>query len=127
MKHILFVLALIGVLCVQAFGKSDEVDYTELAALMLRDGHVERADDALNLVDLNSSDVDLPRFYMLRGLVYTKQSFYKEANDNFYRSIELNADANASKPLYLYIAQNSYKLKAYKGCIEALEDRKSVV
>lgn len=121
MKPILIVLALIGVLCAQAFAKSDEVDYTELAAMMLRDGHVSRANDALNMVDLNSSDVDLPRFYMLRGLVFTKQSFYKEANDSFYRSIELNADANASKPLYLYIAQNSFKLKAYKGCIEALE------
>jgi tetratricopeptide (TPR) repeat protein len=121
MKHLFIVMALIGVLSVQAFAKSDEVDYTELAAMMLRDGHVDRANDALNMVDLNGSDVDLPRFYMLRGLVFTKQSIYKEANDNFYKSIELNEDANATRPLYLYIAQNSYKLKDYKGCIAALD------
>lgn len=121
MKTILIVLAMIGVLSTQAFAKSDEVDYVELAALMLSDGHVERANDALNMVDINDTEVDFPRYYMLKGLVFTKKSFYKEANENFYKSIELNPDANATKPLYLYIAQNSFKLKDYKGCIAALD------
>lgn len=121
MKHLLIVMALIGVLSSQALAKSDEVDYVGLAALMLSDGHVERADEALNLVDLNASDVDLPRFYMLRGLVNTKKDFYAEANENFRRSIALNEDKNASRPLYLYIAQNDFKLSDYRGCIEALD------
>jgi len=121
MKQIFIIMALIGALSVQAFAKSDDVDYVELGALMLRDGHVERANDALNMVDLNSSDVDLPRFYMLKGLVETKKSFYEEANADFYKSIELNEDKNASRPLYLYIAQNSFKLQDYKGCIAALD------
>lgn len=121
MKHLFIIMVLIGVLSTQVFAKSDEVDYVELAALMLSDGHVERANDALNMVDINSSDLDLPRYYMLKGLVYTKKSFYKGANENFYKSIELNEDTNASKPLYLYIAQNSFKLKDYKGCIAALD------
>jgi len=114
-------MALIGVLSTQASAKSDEVDYIELAAMMLRDGHIERANDALNMVDLNNTEIDQPRFYMLRGLVYTKKDFYKEANENFAKSIALNEDKNASRPLYLYIAQNSFRLKDYKGCIGALE------
>lgn len=121
MKYLLIAIALIGVLSTQVFAKSDEVDYVELGALMLSDGHVERANDALNMVDINDSELDLPRFYMLKGLVYTKKSFYEEANQNFEKSIDLNPDTNASKPLYLYIAQNSFKLKDYRGCIAALD------
>lgn len=101
--------------------KSDDVDFVSLAALMLRDGHIARAADALNQVDLNASGTDLPRFYMLKGLVLTKQSIYGEANENFERSIALNEDKESARPLYLYIAQNSFKLKAYAACIAALE------
>ncbi|WP_345987404.1 hypothetical protein WCX18_09790 [Sulfurimonas sp. HSL1-2] len=121
MKQILIVMALVGALSVSLAAKTDDVDYVELGAMMLRDGHVERASDALNMVDLNDTETDLPRYYMLKGLVETKQSLYKEANADFYKSIELNEDTNASKPLYLYIAQNSFKLKEYKGCIAALD------
>ena len=122
MKPILIVLALIGVLSWQAHAKTDEVDYVELAALMLKDGHIERANDALNMVDTNNTEVDMPRFYMLKGLVYTKKEFLKEANENFEKSIRLNPDTNATKPLYLYVAQNSFKLKDYSGCIAALDN-----
>jgi len=121
MKQILIVMALVGALSVSLAAKTDDVDYVELGAMMLRDGHVERAGDALNMVDINDTETDLPRYYMLKGLVETKQSLYKEANADFYKSIELNEDTNASKPLYLYIAQNSFKLKEYKGCIAALD------
>jgi tetratricopeptide (TPR) repeat protein len=121
MKRFWIIAALVGALSVSLAAKTDDVDYVELGAMMLRDGHVERAGDALNMVDLNDSEVDLPRYYMLKGLVETKQSLYKEANGHFYKSIELNEDGNASKPLYLYIAQNSFKLKEYKGCIAALD------
>jgi tetratricopeptide (TPR) repeat protein len=121
MKHIMIVMTLIGVLSVGLFAKSDEADYVGLAALMLRDGHTERAADALKMVDLNDTAVDLPRYYMLKGLVETKQSRFKAANGHFYKSIALNEDTNASRPLYLYIAQNSFRLKDYAGCIEALE------
>ncbi|WP_345972256.1 hypothetical protein [Sulfurimonas diazotrophicus] len=121
MKRFWIIAALVGALSVQLAAKTDDVDYVELGAMMLRDGHVERANDALNMVDLNDTELDLPRYYMLKGLVETKKSFYKEANVHFYKSIELNEDTNASKPLYLYIAQNSFKLKEYKGCIAALD------
>ena len=121
MKRFWIIAALVGALSVSLAAKTDDVDYVELGAMMLRDGHVERAGDALNMVDLNDTETDLPRYYMLKGLVETKQSLYKEANGHFYKSIELNEDTNASKPLYLYIAQNSFKLKEYKGCIAALD------
>jgi len=101
--------------------RNDEIDYVSLAALMLSDGHTDRASDALNQVDTNSSAVDLPRFYMLKGLVQTKQALYAQANVCFTKSIAHNEDKNASKPLYLYIAQNSFNLKEYRGTIGALD------
>lgn len=101
--------------------ESDDVDFVALAALMLRDGHTARANDALDQVDVNASDVDLPRFHMLKGMVQTKQTLYKEANIHFEKSIALNEDKEAAKPLYLYIAQNDFKLEDYDGCIAALD------
>jgi len=121
MRRVVFIIMVMLTMTNQAMAKSDEVDYLQLATLMLQDGHVERANDALNSVDTNSSELDKARFYLLRGLVYTKKSFYKEANENFRLSIANSEDTNATKPLYLYIAQNSYKLKNYQEAIDALD------
>lgn len=122
MKILLSALFALSLLVVEASAKkSDEVDYMGLAALMLKDGYYDRANDALSQVDVNDSKLDLPRFHMLKGMVLTKKTFYKEANENFYKSIELNPDKEMSKSLYLYIAQNSFKLKDYQGCINALD------
>ncbi len=101
--------------------ESDDVDFVALAALMLRDGHTARANDALNQVDIDSTDTDLARFHMLKGMVQTKQSHYLEANMDFTKSIALNEDKESARPLYLYIAQNSFKLEDHEGCITALE------
>ncbi len=103
-----------------ALAKEAEVDYLQLAALLLKDGHVDRAYDALQKVDTNSSTLDKPYYYMVKGLILTKKGIYDKANEAFTESIKLNPDTNATKPLYLYIAQNSFKSKDYKGCIEAL-------
>lgn len=122
MKTILTLLLSLFILSSTLQAKeSDEVDFIALAALMLRDGHTARANDALDQVDLNASDVDLPRFHMLKGMVQTDQTLYKEANGHFKMSIQLNEDKEAAKPLYLYIAQNSFKLEDYDGCIAALD------
>ncbi len=119
MKYFVTLIMLLGLL--SAAAKNDDIDYLQLAALMLRDGHVARAADALHNVDTNASDLDKGRYFMLKGLVETKQGDYRTANEDFYRCIDASEDANATKPLYLYIAQNSFRLKDYAGCIEALE------
>ena len=41
---------------------SQEIDYIELAALMLRDNHLDRAEMALQQVNLDNEDTDQPRY-----------------------------------------------------------------
>ena len=46
--------------------KADEVDHVALGALLLKDGHITRAMDELNKVDLEDKEIDLVRFIHLK-------------------------------------------------------------
>ncbi len=50
--------------------KVQPTDFIELAAVMLKDGHNDRALIALQSVDLENKKTDLARFYTLQGLAY---------------------------------------------------------
>lgn len=95
----------------EAKKKSDEIDHVALAALLLRDGQIQKAADELGSVDLEDESVDLVRFYTLKGLVALKQGLYKESNSYFLDSIKAGQE---EKSIFLYMAQNSFKLKEYK-------------
>jgi len=103
--------------------KKDEVDFISLATLMLKDGYYDRASEALNQVDTNQSEFDFAMFYTLKGLVLTKQQRLKVANNFFKKSIE---NGQEDKSIYLYMAQNSYKLKEYKNTIEYIDSAKDI-
>lgn len=90
--------------------KNDDIDNVALATLLLRDGHIQKADDALKNVDLEDKTLDLVRFYTLKALVALKQGLYKESNNFFLESIKAGQE---DKAIFLYMAQNSFKLKAY--------------
>ena len=45
----------------------DEVDHVELAGLLLRDGHLDRASAELDEVDTAAEGIDVGRYYALRG------------------------------------------------------------
>ncbi|MFZ1711965.1 MAG: hypothetical protein WAT53_02750, partial [Nitrosomonas sp.] len=53
-----------------AENKAQPTDSIELAAIMLKDGHHDRALLALQSVDLKNKKTDLVRFYTLQGLAY---------------------------------------------------------
>lgn len=115
-------LILLTVLHLSAFGadkpKDDEVDHVALAALLMKDGFYVRAAEALETADTASKDFDFVRYYTLKGLVFTKQNLYKAANDEFAKAIE---QGQTDPAIYLYIAQNNFKLKAYQAAIDALD------
>ncbi len=98
--------------------KSDTIDHLALAALLLKDGHLLRADGELKQVKLDDEKLDLARFYTIKGVLKTKQGFYLEANNAFYKSIEYS---QTNKSIYLYIAQNSFKLQRYEECISSID------
>lgn len=98
--------------------QSDEVDHVALAALLMKDGHYTRAAESLNEADTERADFDFAMYHTLRGLVFTKQQLFKVANDAFYEAIKSGQD---DPSIYLYIAQNDFKLRDYQGVIDALE------
>lgn len=102
----------------------DEVDYVALATILMKDGYYSRANDALKNVNIEDKAVDLAQYYTLQGLVKSKLLEYKKSNLNFYKAIE---NGQTQKSIYVYIAQNSFKLKAYKGVIKALENASELV
>ena len=97
--------------------KEQDIDYVALATLLIKDAHYTRANEALTHVDTKAKDFDFGHYYTLKGIVELKLSNYKESNTNFYKAIE---SGQKEKSLYIYIAQNSFKLKEYKKTIEAL-------
>jgi tetratricopeptide (TPR) repeat protein len=78
----------------------DEVDHVALAALLVRDGHWDRAADALAAVDVEDEGVDLPRYHLLRGLVALHGERYAEAASALQAAIDAgNEDVGLRIPL----------------------------
>lgn len=97
---------------------ADEVDYLALAALMLRDGNVDRAIVALDQVDPAAEDVDLVRYYTLRGMAHLRREELEPARDAFMRAID---SGEAESVVFVYLAQVNYKLEDYRATIDALD------
>lgn len=98
---------------------TDEIDHISLATLLLKDGHISRANEELNKVNLEDEKIDKIKYFTLKGMVFTKQKEYAKANDFFRQSI---LAGQIDKAVYLYIAQNSFKLEDYKGTLQAIDD-----
>lgn len=95
-----------------------DVDYLSLGAKLLRDGHLDRAENALDKVDLSQEDLDRVRYYTVRGLVELKQGDLKPAKRAFYQAV----DAGEVKPVvFVYLAQAHYRLQEYRQTIQAIE------
>lgn len=96
----------------------DEVDYLALAARLVRDGHYDRAELALQKVNLDDETVDKQRYYILAGLVSMQNKVYVDAAENFERAIE----AGATDPVvYVSLGQARFGMKDYRGAVTALQ------
>lgn len=98
---------------------NDDVDYVALATILVKDAYYSRANDALKNVDLQDKNLDKAQYFTLQGLVKSKLLQYGESNVNFYKAIE---NGQTQKSIYVYVAQNSFKLQEYKNVINALDN-----
>lgn len=93
-------------------------DYIGMAAMLVKDGLYQRALMALENVDATSEDVDLIRFYTLKGLAYLSLNDLSSAKENLQKSI----DNGQNDPItYIYLAQCYYGLKEYQNTIDAVK------
>ena len=120
MKKLLLlpILLCLTLTLLEAKKKTDEIDHVAIAALLLRDGHIQKAADALSSVNVEDENIDFVRFYTLKGLVALKQGLYQESNNYFLESIKAGQE---DKNIFLYMAQNSFKLEKYKESLGYLD------
>lgn len=93
------------------------VDHIELAALMLKDGHHDRALLALQSVDLQDKKTDLARFYTLQGLAYLGLNDLDAAKDSLQLAVR---NGQKDQSIFVYLAQAYFGVKDYKNTIDAV-------
>ncbi len=99
-------------------GEEDDVDYLGVAAVMLRDGNFDRAEDALNNVNTELESFDETRYYTLWGLLHLRRNRFSEAIEN----LEAAKAAEGTDPVInVYLGQAYYRAEEYERAIDAIE------
>ncbi len=126
-----FLLAVMTGSAAYAQEQDTEVDFLDLAALMLRDGNIDRAIGALDQIDIETEQqanaerdeddedwFDLGRYWALRGTAHQRRNEAELARDAFNQALDAGrTDAS----IYLSIAQISFGLEDYQQAIDAVE------
>lgn len=108
---------------------NEDVDYLELATVLVRDGRYEKASGVLGSVDLEDKNLDQARFYLLRGLVRLNLALYSQAAEDFETSIEQRKiqvadddDAELDKIVYVYLGQAYFYSEQFEKALAAIEE-----
>lgn len=117
-RLLLTLLLLWGSSCLTAFAAEDEVDYLELAALMLRDGNLDRALTSLQQADTQVEEFDWVRYHTLFGLTYLRSGQKEQAKQALEQAVAAGAK---DAVVFVYLAQVSFDLGDYASCIAALD------
>jgi len=96
---------------------TDEVNYLELASLMLKDNNIDRAESALSQVNLDAEGFDIQRFHIINGLLQVRKGQHQAAIDAFKAAKQLG---EVDSVINVYLAQSAFALKQYQLTIDAL-------
>lgn len=99
--------------------QQDSVDYVSLAALLIRDGHYDRAKNALDNVAIDSGEIDKARYYTLRALIDLNLENHAAAKLDIAKAQAYGKD---DLILYVYLAQAHYNLGEYARTLAALDE-----
>jgi len=94
-----------------------DVDYLELASLMLKDNNLERAETALSQVNREREGFDLQRFHVVSGLLQVRKGENQAAIDAFQAAKKLG---EVDAVINVYLAQSAFALEQYALVIESL-------
>jgi predicted Zn-dependent protease len=111
-------LTLTLLLAMGAAGAEEEVDYLDLAALMMRDGNLDRALVALDQVDITDEDLDLVRYYTLRGMTHLRRGENELARDALLQAVN---SGEADPAVHVYLAQIHFQLQDYQAALDSLQ------
>lgn len=115
---IAFLLCNVTALFASENKSEEEVDYVALAAILIKDGYYDRAENAILKVNTETKDLDLVRFHTLKGLIFLNKKEFKIAKDSFLKAIKAGQTETV---IYLYLAQTEYGLKEYTNAIQSIK------
>ena len=96
----------------------EDINYLDLAALMLRDGNLDRAVVALDQVPLADEGIDLKRYYTLRGMAHLRRNEPELAATALEMAV---AQGGAESVVYVYLAQVYFQLERYRDVLTTLD------
>lgn len=97
----------------------DDVDYLALATRLFQDGHVDRANQALEEVDVQDEELDRKHYFVLKGLVALNQKLYVASADAFEEAIKAG---NTDPLVYINLGRARFGAKNYRGAVKALTE-----
>lgn len=120
------VLALM--LSAHAQGKNADVDHLGLAALLLSDGNLNRAEAVLKQVEQPDESGQLPKidyaqYHLLKGLLAFKMGNYEDAEAQYELSIQQGQE---DKLIHIYLAQTHYALNNFRAALLDIEHAEEV-
>jgi tetratricopeptide (TPR) repeat protein len=99
-----------------------EVDHVGLAALLIRDGHWDRAAAALSEVEPTAEGVDRTRYWTLVGMVALHDTRHVDAVSAFEAAVASATELGTVEPmLYLQLAQARLGIEEFDGALAAVD------
>lgn len=98
--------------------KADEINFLDLATVLVRDGNYQRASGVLAQVNLEDEELDKGRFYLLRGLVRLNLSLFSQAAEDFESSI---ASGQAAPIVPVYLGQAYFYSNQFEKALDAFD------
>ncbi len=96
---------------------SDQPDSLALAALLIGDGNLHRANTELDKLDPKAEHLDLAQYYLLKGLLAYKSANYDSANSHYLASLK---NGQQDQLIHIYLAQSYYALQDYQSALMAI-------
>jgi tetratricopeptide (TPR) repeat protein len=116
------------IMSVSTTAKTQEVDHLGLAALLISDGNLNRAESLLS--DLENPNkvaeevkLDYAQYHLLKGLLAFKMGDYESAEVQYELSIEQGQN---DKLIHIYLAQTHYALNEFQLSLIDIENSKEV-
>lgn len=102
----------------------EEVDHLTLAAVMIKDGHYDRARAELQRIDINREGLDLARYYTILGLLELNSSQFAKAKDAFLSALE---NGQTDLIVHIYLAQAFYNLQEFEKTLESIDNAGDII
>lgn len=118
-RHLTWIVSFVLVANVAAAEEeSEDVNYLDLAAVMIRDKHFGRAEAILSQVDQSDEELDRGRFHTLRGMVRFRLGRYPGAVADYRAAIEHGVE---NPVIHVYLGQALFYSKDYEGSLAAFD------